>query len=151
MRQRARVLEVKGKTATVSVSRASMCEGCVKSGGCGGHCDLTGLVAMDRSMKAEAQNPIGAKPGELVEVETDSRRVIGYAALVFLLPVIVCGLCYMAGSRLFGGEKAGVIAAAVGFVLTFALIALIDRTLRRRTPDIRIVERVGTPDEKADE
>ena len=36
MRQRARVKETDGEFATVEVTRSTMCDGCEKSGGCGG-------------------------------------------------------------------------------------------------------------------
>ncbi|MBQ3708503.1 MAG: SoxR reducing system RseC family protein [Clostridia bacterium] len=142
MRQRARVIEVHGKTATVSVSRRTMCEGCEKSGGCGGHCHLSGIIASENTVRAEALNPVGANPGEIVEVESDGTRVLGYAALVFLLPIGVCALFWLLGSRLFGEGLPGVIAAAVGFVLTFLGIAVFDRSLREKTPRITIVSRV---------
>ena len=145
MRQLARVVEVHGERATVSSSRRSMCEGCVKSGGCS-HCDLSGIIASNRAMQAEALNPIGAKPGELVELESDSARVLGYAALVFLLPIAVCALFWFLGSRLFGEGIPGVIAAAVGFALTFFGIALFDRFLGKKTPRITIVRRVTDPE-----
>ena len=139
MRQKARVLEVRGKVAVVSVSRRTMCEGCEKNGSCGSHCDLSGIIASDRTMRAEARNPIGARPGDLVEVETDSGLVLGYAALVFLLPIAVCALFWFLGTRLFSSPAAGAAAAAVGFALTFAGIALYDRSLGRRAPRIVIV------------
>ncbi len=145
MRQLARVTKVHGNTATVSSGRRSMCEGCEKSGGCG-HCGLSGIIASDRTMTAEAQNPVGAKPGELVEIESDSGRVLGYAALVFLLPIAVCAFFWLLGSRLFGEGIPGVIAAAVGFVLTFAGIALFDRSLGKKTPRIVIVRRMTETD-----
>ena len=44
MRQRARVKETNGSYATVEVTRSTMCDGCEKSGGCGGHCAITGIV-----------------------------------------------------------------------------------------------------------
>ncbi len=142
MRQRARVTAVHGDRATVLVSRRTMCEGCTKNG-CGGHCELTGLVAANRAMEAEAQNPIGAEPGDFVEIESESGDVLGYAALVFLLPIAVCALFWFLGTRLIGPGIPGVIAAVVGFALTFAGIALYDRSLRRKTPRIVIVGHVG--------
>ena len=143
MRQKARVIESHGRTATVAVSRRTMCEGCEKNGSCGSHCDLTGIIARDPSMKTEARNPIGAEAGDLVEVETDSSRVLGYAALVFLVPIAVCALFYFLAVRWIGPGLPGVIGAAVGFLLTFAGIAVYDRSLRKRSPEIVIVARVS--------
>lgn len=142
MQQRAVVLETDGKIAVIEVSRASMCEGCHKlsgDGGCGGHCEITGLVAGNgKTMTARAKNSIGAKVGERVEVESDSGRVLWYAALVFILPIIVCGLFYYAGGAIFESTLGAVISAAVGFALTFAAIAAFDRMKRNKMPEIRI-------------
>ena len=143
MRQRAKVVEVNGRTATVEVTRSSMCDGCENSGGCGGHCAITGIVGDSRPMTAKADNAIGARVGETVEVESEGRQVLGAAALVFLVPLLVCALFYFAGSRLFGGEGAGAVSAAVGFILSFLVIGICDRKLARGEPRIRIVSRLG--------
>lgn len=144
MQQRATVLEADGKIAVIKVSRASMCEGCHKmsgDGGCGGHCEITGLVAGNgKTMTARAQNSIGAAVGDRVEVESDSGRVIGYAALVFILPIIVCGLFYWLGSLIFDSTLGSVLVSVVGFVLTFALIAVFDKIKRNMLPDIKITK-----------
>ena len=143
MRQRAVVLETSGKIATIEVSRSSMCEGCQNGSGCGGHCELTGLVATSGKMKARAVNTLGAQVGEVVEVETGSGKVLGYAALVFLLPIAVCAFFYGLCGRIFGSDPAAFLGAAAGFVLTFVGISIFDRIKRKRTPDIRIVNRLG--------
>lgn len=142
MQQRAVVLETDGKTAVIEVSRASMCEGCHKlssDGGCGGHCEITGLVAGNgKTMTARAQNCVGAEVGDKVEVESDSGRVIWYAALVFILPIIVCGLFYWVGGVLFDSMPISVLFAAVGFAISFFCIALFDKMKKRKLPDIKI-------------
>ena len=100
MRCRATVLKTEGNIAEIEVRRATMCEGCEKSGGCGGHCDITGIVASGGKMTAKAYNKIGAAAGDTVEVETESSRVLAYAALVFLLPLVIGGIFFAAASAL---------------------------------------------------
>jgi len=143
MRQKAVVLEVNGREAVIEVSRATMCDGCEKHGGCEGHCEITGLVANGGKMKTRAENSFGAKVGDTVEVETESGRVLGYAALVFLLPILVCGAFYFVAERLVSEGLYAVLAAVGGFVLTFAGIALFDRSKKKKTPDIKIVNIVN--------
>ena len=144
MRQRAVVLEVSGKEAVIEVSRATMCDGCEKHGGCEGHCEITGLLSTGGKMKTRALNKIGASVGDTVEVETESKKILGYAALVFILPIIMCGVFYFAADALFEAEYAPAIGAAVGFVLTFAGIAVVDRIKGKKEPDIVIVDIVPT-------
>lgn len=143
MRQRAVVIEADGREAVIEVSRATMCDGCERHGGCEGHCEITGLVATGGKMRTRALNSVSARPGDTVEVETESRRVLGYAALVFLLPIIICGALGYAAHALWRTEAAAVIGGIVGFAAAFAAILLIDRRARRRDPDIAIVEIVS--------
>lgn len=140
MRQRAVVVEVHGEYATVETSRRTMCDGCAKGGGCGGHCEITGLVASNGKMRAEVENKLGAKVGDTVEIESESGVILSYAALVFILPIAVCALFYYVTYSIFGTESAGVIGAAAGFVLCFARIAVFDRTRKNKKKDIKIVE-----------
>lgn len=140
MRQRAVVIDVKGDYAIVESSRRTMCDGCVKNGGCGGHCEITGLVADKGVMRAEAENKLGAKIGDTVELESDSKTILFYAALVFVVPIAICMLFYLIAYRLSTNELTGVICAAVGFVLTFLGIMVFDRKRKNKHGDIRIAE-----------
>ena len=79
MRQRAVVVEVNGEYATVETSRRTMCDGCAKGGGCGGHCEITGLVASRGKMRAEVENKLGAKVGDTVEIESESGVILSYS------------------------------------------------------------------------
>ena len=150
MRQRAVVVKTEGKIAEIEVSRASMCDGCQKNGGCEHHCELSGLIAgSGKTMKTTAQNKIGAEPGDTVEVETDSTKVLGYAALVFMMPIFVCAVFYFIADSVFTAEVPALIAAAAGFVLAFAGIYFFDRSRKKSLPDIAVVEivrRAGQPE-----
>lgn len=143
MRQRAVVLETKGNIAVIEVSRASMCDGCEKNGGCSGHCDLSGIVSTGGKMTARAENKIGAVAGDKVEVETESSRVLGYAALVFLLPILICAAFYAAANTFTRNDGIAVLAAVFGFIATFAGIAVFDRKIAKKKPDIVIVSRLA--------
>ena len=142
MRCRATVVKTEGNIAEIEVRRATMCEGCEKSGGCGGHCDISGLVATGGKMTAKAYNKIGAAVGDTVEVETESSRVLAYAALVFLLPLFIGGAFFAIADLVWKNSGISLLAAAVGFVLTFVFIAVIDRKTAKKKPDIVIVNRI---------
>ena len=85
MRQIGIVSEVFDGFATVEVSRKSACEGChaASDGGCSA-CISFG----NKKTTARADNSIGAKIGDRVMLETDSRVVILYAAAVFSAPLV---------------------------------------------------------------
>lgn len=140
MRQRAVVKETNGKTATVEVSRSTMCDGCIKGKKCGGHCEITGLITVgDNKMTSRAVNRIGASVGDTVEVEAAESTVLGYAALVFILPIAVCALLYYIAERISGSTVYGIIGGIAGFILTFAGIAVFDRMTAKKAPQIEIV------------
>ncbi len=141
MKQKATVLEIQGTNAFVSVRRSSMCEGCEKNGGCSGSCAAGELLGANKSMTALAQNGVGARAGDTVELESESTTVLGYAALVFLLPILLCAAAYGIASAFGAGEGVRWISAAGGFAAAFILILLIDRLKKKNgKPDIIITK-----------
>lgn len=142
MRQKAVVLETDGNIALIEVSRSTMCDGCEKNNGCNHHCEMSGIMSNSGKMKAKAENRIGAKKGDTVEVETESKKVLGYATLVFLLPIIVFALFYTIAGKMTVNDGKQVAIGVIGFVLTYVLIAIIDRRIAKKTPDIKIIKRI---------
>lgn len=141
MKQKAEVLELKGKNALVSVRRSSMCEGCEKQGGCGTSCAAGNLLGASKTMTVLASNEIGACVGDTVEVESESRTVLGYAALVFLFPIILCVVAYLIGQAAGVGETGAMICGLVGFLAAFPVILVFDRAKKKSAkPDVRITK-----------
>ena len=70
-----------GDYAVISVPRKSACgHDCEECAGCG----VTGAA-----VQARAANPIGAKPGQKVVVQSDTQKMLGIVALVYLTPVVL--------------------------------------------------------------
>ena len=137
MRTKARVIESDGQYVTVLCERASACDTCHKQ--TAGECSVCSLMASGKTMKARAYNVVGARVGDIVELESASTRVLAYAALVFLLPIVaVIGGYLMAG--IWTEEAAWRYAsAAVLFVLSFVAIRLFAACHAKRSPDIVVV------------
>ena len=120
--------------AEVVVHRLSACgHDCASCGGCGP--DSAARVT------AVADNERGARPGDTVRVESESGRVLGMAAALYLAPLVLLFVGYFVASGVFklgeGSSVAvGVICLAVGFAANF----LIDRRTRKRPVRYRIVE-----------
>lgn len=148
--QQAVVLEQRGKNALVSVERSSMCEGCEKKGSCGTSCLAGDLLGANKTMTALARNDAGAKSGDRVEIESSSATVLGYAALIFLFPLLVCALGYGVGVRLGLKEEGSFLLAGAGFALSFLLIFAADRKKRKSDPEI-VITRVLVPKVPSDE
>lgn len=101
--------------------RESACSGeCHKCAGCG---------AARQTMLFEARNLIGAVPGDMVVVESDTGTVLKAAALLYLLPLLTFLVAYIAGENLWGR---GILLGIGGFVLGMIPIKLYDRHLAKK-------------------
>ncbi len=133
-----RVVSVSGTTATVEVERKSACAGChrAESG-----CALFAMSEKAAVMKAEALNRAGAVPGDTVRIAARSRRMLFYAALLFIAPLAAAGAAYSVAAFAFGqSETVSLAAAAAGFAAVFAAAAIWSRHRSRKTPDLEITE-----------
>lgn len=107
-------------TATVVHTRLSACSGdCHKCSGCG---------AAKEVMLLKADNPIGAKAGELVKIQSETAPVLKAAAVLYVLPLILFFLGYGLGALAnFAGWGGG-----LGFCLGIGLVVGYDRRMAKR-------------------
>lgn len=111
MEQLVRVREVfDDGTALVIHVRESACSGdCHKCSGCG---------AARETLLLKADNPIGARRGDLVKLESASGPVLKAAVVLYMLPMLLFFLGYFAGDVLWQrGALTGCLAFAAGIVL----------------------------------
>lgn len=109
--------------AEISVPRKSACgHDCEECAGCG----VTGTA-----VEARAANPIGAEPGQKVVVQSDTQKMLGIVAMVYLIPVVLFLACYL-GTMLLVSPSAAGIAGGVGFAAGIGIAVLYDRRLRRQ-------------------
>lgn len=103
-------------TALVFRIRESACSGdCHKCSGCG---------AAKETVTFTARNPIGARRGELVKVESETAPVLRAAAVLYVAPLVLFFLGYYIGYRLGGF---GAAAGGLGFLLGIVLVLIYDR------------------------
>ena len=107
-------------TAQVACLRQSACSGdCHKCSGCG---------AVEQTMLFEARNSIGAKPGELVVVESQSGPVLKAAAVLYMLPLVL----FIAGYLLGMQWKLGGLIGALAFALSIGIAVAYDRLVMKK-------------------
>lgn len=126
MEQTVRVRQVFGDgTAQVVHARQSACSGdCHKCAGCG---------AAQETLLLTARNPIGAVPGDLVKLQSASGPVLGAAAVLYVLPLLLFFAGYLAGALLWGrGALTGCLAFAAGIGIAVAY----DRTAARKNQPV---------------
>lgn len=121
--------------AEVQIHRSSACgHDCKSCGGCGP--DIMSQVSV------VAENELGARVGDTVCIESESRKVLGLAAGLYLVPILLLFAGYfIASGPLKLGEGASVTVAVAFMALGFAGNILVDRHLRAtRAVSVRIVE-----------
>ena len=116
-------------TAQVLHMRQSACSGdCHKCSGCG---------AAQESMLLTVYNPIGAQAGDMVVISSNSGPVLAAAAVLYLLPLILFFLGYLAGSLLW---NMGALIGGLSFAMSIAVSVLYDRlVLKKKTTVYTIV------------
>lgn len=108
--------------AEISVPRKSACgHDCEECAGCG----VTGAA-----VHAKAANPIGARPGQKVVVESSTRKMLGIVAFVYFIPVVLFLLGYVITALLTPQVALQYGVAVAGFVIGIAAAILYDRKLK---------------------
>ena len=138
MKQKATVVAIDGKYATIKVDRASMCDGCHKSG-CSDGCALYKVFGAKSEFVSVALNRAGAKTGDRVVVETPDSTVNISAFFVFLLPVLVAAAVYFA-TFFIEAEQYRILFAVASFAIYFVILAVIEKKRRTRAPKIVVTE-----------
>lgn len=107
-------------TAQVVHIRQSACSGdCHKCSGCG---------AAQETLVLTARNPIGAAPGDLVQIEAETAPVLTAAAILYMLPLVLFFIGYAAGS--IWGK--GALVACTAFGLGIGICVLYDRRMGKK-------------------
>jgi len=111
-----------GEMAKISVPRKSACgHDCEECAGCG----VSGT-----SVYAIAHNPIGAKPGDKVVVESSSKKLYSVMLVVYMLPLLLFLLGYFCSAAVANEKIRYAIAIAAFCFGIFPAIAY-DRRIRK--------------------
>ena len=118
-------------TATVFLQRESACSGdCNKCSGCG---------AAKEIMIFEAANPIGARRGDLVVIESGTGPVMKAVGVFYVLPLVLFFLGFFLGD-LWG---MGTLIGCLGFCGGIALAVVYDRKIAKKEQVHNIIGYAG--------
>lgn len=107
--------------ASVVRVRESACSGdCHKCSGCG---------AARETIVLHAKNDIGARPGDVVKLESQSSPVLKAAAVLYVLPLLAFFAGYIVGENLWGK---GILVSLLAFALGMLPVRLVDRSLAKK-------------------
>ena len=126
MEQLVRIREVyENGTAQVVCVRESACSGdCHKCSGCG---------AAKETILLTADNPIGARAGDLVNVRSETGPVLKAAMVLYMMPLVLFFAGYAAGAAL---ESSGALFGCLAFLLSILLIVVYDRRMAKQDKTI---------------
>lgn len=107
-------------TALVVHLRESACSGdCHKCSGCG---------AAKEAILFKADNPIGAKTGDLVNIRSETSPVLKAAAVLYMLPLVLFFAGYAFGAAL---GSSGALWGGLAFALSIIMIVVYDRHMAK--------------------
>ena len=80
MEQIGKVIRLSGETAVVGIKRA---------GACGENCGRCAAFCSDTALEVEADNPLRAKEGQMVRLETPDKLILLAAFKIYIVPIII--------------------------------------------------------------
>ena len=132
MTQTAVVTKILNKgTALVEVERKTACGGECSS--CGGTCSSKSKLSV------VASNGICAAVGDSVVIESESAQIIGAAALVYLMPLLVSILGYTIASAAGMAERISIAVSVLSLAAGMMLTVLISRIRKKKRISFDII------------
>ncbi|MGO1369997.1 MAG: SoxR reducing system RseC family protein [Senegalia sp. (in: firmicutes)] len=132
------VVETKDDYAVVDVRRTSACGD--KCGSCGGGCSVP-------AMRVNIKNTIGAKVGNFVEIEMETKSLMKSAFIAYVIPLIMLIVGISSGVYFFNNlgfesyEVLGILTGFVALVISYFLLKLIDNNIKKnKTNQLKIIK-----------
>ena len=148
MTRNAIVVETTPDYAVVEVTRESACAGCHNSD----NCSICKIGLNDHAeMRSKAANPLGAREGDTVQIETNSATILHYSAAVFLLPLALGAAGYIIGYIADFDIMIRYIISLIGFAAAFVILKIFLEKRAAKRLDVRITQiiaRKAAPEEK---
>jgi sigma-E factor negative regulatory protein RseC len=140
MREIGCVTSVRGDAASIAMPMSGACKKC-------GICQMT---AGGKEVLLEARNDAGAREGDTVEVEIAPGRVLAAAFIIYMIPILMTIVGFLVGNAAAGSDSDSslpIVLAVIFLVVSFVLVWLYDRRLRRADRRHAVVTRVLTEEE----
>ncbi len=109
------IVTVAGDKAKIEVKRVSACG--EKCGSCGGGCKSTGIYI-------DANNSMGAGPGQFVKVEMATNTVMKAAFMAYVFPLIMLIIGVILGSYIYPTLMLPLSSDSFSFILGLILMVL---------------------------
>ncbi len=120
MEQIGTVQRLQGSQAVILVRRTSAC---------GENCASCKSVCTKTTISAMAENPLGANVGDVVKIETDTKRLIFAAVLLYFVPLLLAMVCAVAAQNFSASKTVVTILAVAVFLAAFFVMQKQDKRL----------------------
>ena len=115
---------------------------CVRESACSGDCHkCSGCGAAKETIALTADNPIGACPGDLVNLRSETGPVLKAALVLYMMPLVLFFTGYGLGAAL--GLSGGLF-GGLAFVLSIVLIVMYDRRMAKKDNTIYTITGFAT-------
>jgi positive regulator of sigma E activity len=134
------VTSVTDEGATVAMAMSGECE----------KCGICTVAADGRGVLILAANDAGAAEGDTVEIEIAPGRVVAAAFTIYMIPIILTIAGFLVGNSVTGGDPDAtlpIVLAVVFLVVSFLLVWLYDRRIRKTERRRATVTRVLSEEE----
>jgi len=129
-----------GNQAEVVVRRTS---------GCGGNCESCGGCSAETAyLTVVLKNDVGAKAGDLVEIEAKPQKILKYTFIVYMIPFFMLLMGIFLGVSFFksvGNSNYEILGFGVGMLflaISFGIIKLIDKYVNKREENPLEIKRI---------
>jgi len=133
MNKKAYVKEISGAKAVLSIKRECMCAG-------NENCGLKCFALQSDIIEVAVDNQIGAKAGDLVEVEGKTSAILAYSAFIFILPVFSGLLFYFTAQALTQSIMAPYIVSLAGFIASVVFLYFFLNSITKNKNDFKITK-----------
>ncbi|MCK9444612.1 MAG: SoxR reducing system RseC family protein [Tissierellaceae bacterium] len=119
--------------AEIEVKKISGCGGSCES--CSGSCETDGQVVV-------IPNELNAKVGDFVEIVGESRGILVYALIVYMVPFsfliagILLGIHILKGQGIANYEPLGFLVGVVFMAIGFLLVKIIDKQVEKNDKNL---------------
>ena len=118
-------------TAEVTVTRLTAC---------GGNCGSCEGCMCDSEVRTIADNPLGAKPGQRVVIESRSSKVYGAVLMVYIMPILLFLAGYLAAMALGASEGLCIAVSFAALVLSAVILVLSQKKKKENAITFKITE-----------
>ncbi len=141
MKEYAVVKSTVGKYAKVEIDKKDECS----------KCGMCLFPKNAKSISVNAENPVGAKAGDKVFIETKPKVKSLSILLVFLVPLLLIIACALIGYFAFNSELAIVFSSIISVALWYLLLAVIDKKIGKTTSMYAVVTQIVRGGENSSE